>query len=371
MEDIFTSKERFINALKGDEVDRTPFGYLWFGAGNNVLYNMGKSLGQVYRSASDIAEAQILAREMYHHDNVMSPWGCLLVEAEALGNKLVIKNDGYPNVSHHAIKSSKQFDMIDPEEIKSSNRVETISDSIEILSKEVGDETFICGSMLSPLMLADQLIEGPQMYFDMLQDVDNFKLLLDRVTESCIYFSEVMLEAGADGIFVENGGSTSDLFSHGMAKEFGNKYTKKLYSNIQKNKGYVISHNCALNAFHDLEADLKPDAINFAFGETSTLKRKYGVKCDVLHNHKNLGCQQRYCFSNMKEIMDAGTCLMGNINPGVFFSDTEENISFEVHSCLENAPKTGFILSTGCEIPLNTPLEKMEIFWKSVTKNGA
>lgn len=32
-----TSRERFINALEQKNVDRVPYGYLWFGAGNAIL----------------------------------------------------------------------------------------------------------------------------------------------------------------------------------------------------------------------------------------------------------------------------------------------------------------------------------------------
>ncbi|MDA0525479.1 uroporphyrinogen decarboxylase family protein [Methanococcoides alaskense] len=114
MAEEMTSKERFVNAIEMKDVDRMPYGYLWFGAGNAVLERMGASMSDVYYSAKGIARAQILAREMYHHDNVMSPWGCLLVEAEALGTRLNIKEDRYPTIAEHPLSSARQYDKIDP-----------------------------------------------------------------------------------------------------------------------------------------------------------------------------------------------------------------------------------------------------------------
>ncbi len=366
MPDEMTSKERFIHALELKEVDRVPLGYLWFGAGNAVLDRMNTSMEDVYYSAKGIARAQILAREMYHHDNVMSPWGCLLVEAEALGAKINIKRDAYPTIAEFPLISAKEYENIDPVAIERSERVQTIVESIYLLKKELGDNVFISGALLTPLMLASQLMEGSRMFIEMMRDPDNFHALLDVLTDSCITFADMMLDAGADGAFIENGNSTSDLFSLEMAKEFGFQYSKKLYSHIQDRGAYVISHNCANHTFHELELALEPDALNFFFGNVEALGENYGIDCLKLHNHKHIGCRERYCFRDFKDFNDSGICLMGNINPYTFGSGRFDNIAFEVKSCMAAAPDKGFILSTGCEIPLDTPHEEMDILWESM-----
>jgi len=361
-----TSKERFINALELKEVDRAPLGYLWFGAGNAVLDRMNASMEDVYYSAKGIARAQILAREMYHHDNVMSPWGCLLVEAEALGAKINIKKEGYPTIAEFPLSSAKEYENIDPVDIERSERVKTIEESIGLLKKQLGDEVFITCSLLPPFMLASQLMDGSRMFMEMMRDSDNFHALLDVLTDSCITFADMMLDAGADGAFIENGGSTSDLFSLEMAKEFGFEYSRRLYSHVQDRGAYVISHNCANHAFHELEMALEPDALNFFFGDVETLGKKYGVDCLKIHNHEHIGCSERYCFRDFKTFSDSGICLMGNINPYAFNLGSRDNIASEVRSCMEAAPDKGFILSTGCEIPLDTPQEEMKILWESM-----
>ncbi|WP_268767936.1 uroporphyrinogen decarboxylase family protein [Methanosarcina sp. 2.H.T.1A.15] len=313
-----------------------------------------------------MARAQILAREMYHQDNVMSPWGCLLVEAEALGTKVNIKENAYPTVAKYVLKSAAEHELINPDDIEKSGRVKTIAGSVEILKKEIGDEAFITGATMSPLMLASQVMGGSRLCIDMLKDRDSFHALLEKLTESCILFADALLEAGADGIFVENGENTGDLFSPQMAEEFMLPYTKKLYDHIKAGGGYVISHNCAAHAFYDLEMKLEPHALNFAFGDVRLLGKKYGVECKKLHNHKNIGCGPRHCFKEFKVFSDAGICLMGNIIPDAPLTGSRAEIEHEVKSCLSAAPKKGFILSTGCEIPLNTPLEKMEMLWDAV-----
>ncbi|MDK2834137.1 MAG: hypothetical protein PWP63_1224 [Methanolobus sp.] len=366
MTEEMTSKERFINALEMKEVDRVPLGYLWFGAGNAVLDRMNATMQDVYYSARGIARAQVLAREMYHHDNVMSPWGCLLVEAEALGAKLNTRTNAYPTIAEFPLSSAREYEKINPRDMERSERVRTIEESIVLLKKELGDEAFISCASLTPLMLASQVMDGSRMCMEMIRNKDQLHELLELLTESCIIFADRMLDAGADGVFAENGGSTADLFSPEMAKEFGSRYTKEVYSHIQDRGGYVISHNCAAHAFHELELALEPDALNFAFGDVKSLGKNYGVECGKLHNHKSIGCAQRYCFREFKPFQDAGVCLMGNINPYIFGSGMLKDIAGEVRNCMMAAPDKGFILSTGCEIPLDAPYEEMQVMWESM-----
>lgn len=366
MSEEMTSKERFINALELKEVDRVPLGYLWFGAGNAVLDRMNASMKDVYYSSKGIARAQILAREMYHHDNVMSPWGCLLVEAEALGAKINIRDDCYPSIAKFPLSSAKDYTILDPADIERSERVKTIEESIVLLKKKLGEEVFISCAILTPLMLASQLIDGSRMLIEMVKDSDNVYSLLDVLTESCIAFADIMLDAGADGAFIENGGSTLDLLSVEMAEKFGFHYSKKLYSHIQDYGAYVISHNCANHAFYELEMALEPDALNFFFGNVETLGKEYGIDCPKIHNHRHTGCSERYCFRDFKDFTDSGICLMGNINPYAFNSKNGNMIAAEVKHCMAAAPEKGFILSTGCEIPLDTPQEEMTILWEAM-----
>jgi uroporphyrinogen decarboxylase len=366
MPEEMTSMERFTSALEMKEVDRVPLGYLWFGAGDAVLDRMNATMKDIYCSAKGIARAQILAREMYHHDNVMSPWGCLLVEAEALGAKLNIKANSYPVIAEFPLRSAREYEKIDPQDMERSERVSTIEESITLLRKELDDDVFISCASLTPLMLATQVMDGSRLCIEMIKDPDNLHSLLEVLTESCIIFADRMLDAGADGIFAENGGSTSDLFSLEMAQEFGSRYTKELYSYIQDRGGYVISHNCASHAFHELELSLKPDALNFAFGNVEALGKNYRVECEKIHNHKSIGCSQRYCFRDFQNFHDSDICLMGNINPYIFTSGMLKDIESEVKNCMAAAPERGFILSTGCEIPLNTPPAEMEVLWEAM-----
>ncbi|MGH2669224.1 MAG: hypothetical protein ACRDH5_08955 [bacterium] len=54
---------------------------------------MGARMGAVHWDAGRIAEAHVVAAEMFGHDAGMVPWGCLTVEAEAFGCRLEWEED--------------------------------------------------------------------------------------------------------------------------------------------------------------------------------------------------------------------------------------------------------------------------------------
>jgi uroporphyrinogen decarboxylase len=215
--------------------------------------------------------------------------------------------------------------------------------------------------MLPPFSLASQLIGMETMLMDMVMGGEDLHELLQRVTDFCKLYADRMLEEGVDGILFDNGASTTDLLSLEMAEEFMYKYTKEVYEHVQSNGGYVISHNCALHATYDLEIAMKPDALNFSYGEVDIIKEKHGINCANIHAKS--GCSPRYC---MKELANSNVCLMGNIESSVLLNESPTIIEQEVKNCIEAAPEKGFILSTGCEIPLDVPADKMEKLWEAI-----
>ena len=54
-------------------------------------------------------------------------------------------------------------------------------------------------------------------------------------------------------------------------------------------------------------------------------------------------------------------CIKGNVDPVLLLEGKKEEIEHKVRECIETGG-TGFILSAGCEIPKNTPLENFRTF---------
>ena len=65
-------------------------------------------------------------------------------------------------------------------------------------------------------------------------------------------------------------------------------------------------------------------------------------------------------------------CIQGNLNPtGVLLTGEPNDVEAESRACIEKASKEGgFILSSGCEIPLNAPLENIKAMVSAAKRFG-
>jgi uroporphyrinogen-III decarboxylase len=61
--------------------------------------------------------------------------------------------------------------------------------------------------------------------------------------------------------------------------------------------------------------------------------------------------------------------LIGNINTNLFFSGTRRDMERAIKNCIEIAPDdSGYILSSGCEVPAVAPPEKVSWFMEIVNE---
>lgn len=65
--------------------------------------------------------------------------------------------------------------------------------------------------------------------------------------------------------------------------------------------------------------------------------------------------------------------ITGNVPPvDVVYKGTKEDIFKSVKECIRKGhdSKKGYILSTGCQIPMHTPMENIEAFMEAGRKYG-
>ena len=62
---------------------------------------------------------------------------------------------------------------------------------------------------------------------------------------------------------------------------------------------------------------------------------------------------------------------MGNVPTGLFADGSPEEMEEAVNTCLETAAQgSGFILSSGCEIPFNSTEDRIEQFFRQGHQSG-
>lgn len=291
------SRERFERALKGMEVDRVPIGYLFFGAGNYVLKKLGASFKDVYYSGSGIAKAQPKALELFSHDNVATPWGCLTVEAEALGSRVIIKENDYPRVVGDLITEKEELEKISVPEPEKNPMMRQVLESVEVMSKEVGDKAAVLGMVGSPTLVASTLRGFENFCLDMFRDNQFLNELLEMVTECCASFATAMIGRGAHGIIIENSCAGEDMISPKQCDTFVMPYNKKLIRAINSAGGYAVVYNSSDSPFIDKELASGAQALSFYRGNKRSILERHGWDCDEYHL-KIGACRTRFCISD-------------------------------------------------------------------------
>jgi uroporphyrinogen decarboxylase len=63
--------------------------------------------------------------------------------------------------------------------------------------------------------------------------------------------------------------------------------------------------------------------------------------------------------------------LIGNLDTNLFYTGSRDGMAQAVKNCIDQAsPDSGFILSSGCEVPAIAPPEKMGWFYELVEELG-
>ena len=73
----------------------------------------------------------------------------------------------------------------------------------------------------------------------------------------------------------------------------------------------------------------------------------------------------------MVEVSQKRVAIRGNLASGLFGEGTKEQIKEAVKNCIDTAARGGaYILSPGCSIPDDTPLENIRYFWEAAQEYG-
>lgn len=327
--------ERFQTALKLEHPDKVPLFYQYMGAANTILNQLGQPFEKVYYDADQFVEFQLKGLEMFGHDNVMTPGGCLTIEAEMLGATVIPQKRQYPSVNERLasdpekVRLSGYFNI----GIQEQERGKQVLQATNLLSRSVGDSVAVIGAVTSPILVLTQLMGYETTLKCLLTSPEEIHGVLEEITMFCQRYSRMLLEEGAHGIMIENAMASQDTIQKSQAQEFIMKYTKKVVESIQDVGGFAIEHNCSMKPYIDLEAEIDPDAIVFWKGDLGKLKKRY------------------------EKIL----CLMGNLDHTRAFqsySPTEtKKLAEEV--ILKGKQGGGYIFTTGCEIPHETRMENV------------
>lgn len=342
--DEMTSNERMAAFYSGQPYDRVPV--MLF-----IVSNAGKYAGMTHREkrscAKNQAAAQLAAYDRMHHDGLVIEYGLFGV-GRACGTQFNDPEDAAPSITCHVLQSFDQLDRLDLSMVERRNDpwLQLNYDAASICMEKVGDEVGISATIPGPLTSATTILPLETVMKGMRKQPEKVHQLLRFCTDAAKIVIDEMVDAGC-GPFLCDPIASESLINAKAYREFVYPYSKELMDYVHA-KGLGMGYHVCGEA-------------------NKILNDMVDTGCDVLSFDTQVD------VADAKKLAGERTVVLGNIDViHTLLEGTPADVEVSVKEQLRKgcgSPK-GFALSVSCDIPVQTPLENIDMILEAARKYG-
>ncbi|MCP4367338.1 MAG: uroporphyrinogen decarboxylase [Deltaproteobacteria bacterium] len=331
------SIDRIKSTISFERTDRVPVFSHIYGFASRINHIQ---LKDYLNSGELLAFCQLETWKRFGYDAVAA-FADNSLEAEALGSKISYSDDGYPHIDEYRLNNIHDWKYLSIPDPEKDGRMPVIIEACRILKDEVGEETAVVGTLQGPMTLAGQLLGIEKLIYCIMDYPEEFWNLLDFTTRVMIIFGKALINAGAHVIHIFDPSSSCSVINRAVFSEYILPHLKQALKEY-KDSGNPI---CWLNITGQTEPilDLFPETGADLFNIDYLVP--ISVAMEKLPHH----------------------CINGNIKPFNFISCEAKDIRREARDLLKETQfRKGFILSPGCEVPLESKINNIEAMMKAV-----
>lgn len=327
-----TPLTRLINIIQGKKVDIAPCMPLVFGYAASFS---GIKLREYLQRGEVLAQAQLQAQSRIGYEALFVNGGNS-VGSEALGCILHYPGNDYPYIIQPALEDLRAVSKLKVPEPLETRRMSEMISACRILRKEVGDSLPIVGCVLGPVSIAGQLAGLDKLLYLLADDPMAFQQLLNITMQVSRDFGKALLQAGAHLIMLMDPTASQNIFPVAVFRE----YVLPLITELCRD-------------YHQA-------------GALAVWLMITGRTKDILPYYPQAGVDLA-TFDYEVAFVDAvnaapSIALTGNIRPYDLVSCEPREIKSQCIELLKMGQAAhGFILGTGCEVPLNGKPENIEV----------
>ena len=322
-------KERFLKALKGEEVDKVPVLSVTQTAIVELMDKTGAAWPEAHSDAKLMAELAYASYEECGLEGVRAPY-CLTVLAQAMGCEVNMgTKNRQPSVTAHPY-SDGVANLKMPENLLAQGRIPAVLEAMKILKEKADGKIPVIAGMEGPITLASDLCGVKKFMKWSIKDKAAYNTIMDFATDACIAYANALADAGADVISVPDPVCSPDLMSPDSFKTDLKPMLQKFAAGV---KVPMILHICG-----DVTAII-PDMADCGFASISIeekVKDMAGAKAKVAGK----------------------VSICGNVSsPFVLLAGTPEKVAEAATTAL----KAGVdVLAPGCGIAPDTPVANLK-----------
>jgi uroporphyrinogen decarboxylase len=262
----------------------------------------------------------------------------LSVEAELFGCKIKYSENEIPTVTERLITSFDELAKLKIPAVEDGRTNEYLK-AAKLAAQNISDRPAF-GGIIGPYSLAGRLFDITEIMTAILLEPNGAHELLQICTEFLKKYAKSYKEAGSNGVVIAE--PAAGLLSPELCDEFSSVYVKQIVDYVQDDHFLVMLHNCGHT--------------------TSLVQSMQSTGCKAMHFGNAV---------NMLEILpqvDKNILVLGNIDPvSILRNATPEIVYAETFKLLEKTKDyNNFIISSGCDIPPNTPLSNIDAFFEAL-----
>lgn len=330
-----TPKERMDAFSRGLEIDRlicipdmgatmTPF--------------IGITTKDYYHSARLMADLEIALFRKLRHDSVGISTSLRGV-AEAMGAKVCYPDYAISYLLEPAIKSIDEVESLKIVNPLEDGKLPILLEALKLTKDALINDVDVSASMSGPFSVAASVVGTENLLKWMIRYPKKVHTLMEIVAESNNRYIEEVAKLGISISFADPVSSTS-LISPKQFREFSLPALQKNINKIKEKTGSSPGiHICGKSR------DIWEDVVNT------------GISNFSIDNIEDI--------EEAKKVMGDRVVITGNVPPvDVMHAGTKKDIFKSVKQCIKKGydSKKGYILSTGCQIPMHTPMENIQAF---------
>ena len=340
LQDAMTPKERFLAFLGGQEIDRLLCVPLIL---NHAARAAGMKVSEHNRSGEKMGQAHAAAFRKYRQD-LITIFSSTAIVAEAMGTELYYPEDDAPRVEQPIVQSAEDVERLKPADA-TAGRLPVYLEAIKTANREVGEEVFVSCCYAMPFTTAAGLMGTDHFVKALRKNPELAHRVLQAALETTLSFTDAVLAAGGIPVPVDPVASCS-VIGPGQFAEFAAPYIAPVIAKIAQAGLPGVLHICgSSHLIWDKMADTGAAVLSLD-------------KVDL---------------AQVKEAVGERVCLLGNVAPAeTLLYGTPQSVEEQTKACIDRAGDNprGFIVGSGCEVPLMTPPENIFAMMDAVRKYG-
>jgi uroporphyrinogen decarboxylase len=338
MNERYSGKDRIKAALKGDRLDRIPINIHM----PNAHELAGFTAEECVFDPDKALSAQIKAHELFPSDMINVPGDPFLPTNAAVLAKAKFGPDARPR---YPVEDKSSLNSI---EVRDPRRSKLYGKYLEMCYKTQDrfKDEWVAALLAAPWSVVANGLRGiEKLIYDTADDPQFVHAIMKVGSALSKARGDALLETGVALMLAETSASCS-VISPRIYKEFVHPYLADVIDHLKRKNAVIDLHICGYtNPILDDIASLNIDIIDID-GPTSLDKTI------------------QFCGEKI--------CVRGNLAAELFREGSPEQIEEEVKKCLATASGSGkYILSPGCTIPENSPMENIKAFWEACLKYGS